>query len=196
MILETLASALIGLLGTSLTTYSNYKMEKLKADNERKKMELENKLMISEAEANIRLAETVAEGRVDEIEAQAFAQSQVAGQRKALPENWVSILLDRTGWERFFTIPVGIILLFFLGTGDAIQHLMRSFLTLYSLGIATWVTWKSYDIMVACGVPFPNAGEAWTTACETAYLLAVMMVTWWFGDRRVVKNLSHMKKGQ
>ena len=107
----------------------------------------------------------------------------------------MNTLLNREGWERFFTIPVGLILIFILGIGDAIQHLMRSFLTLYSLGIATWVTWKSYDIILACGVPFPNPGEAWTTACETAYLLAVMMTTWWFGDRRVVKNLSHMKKG-
>lgn len=195
MILETLASALLGLLGTSLTTYSNYKMEKLKAENERKKMELETKMMISEAEANIRLAETVAAGKVDEIEAQAWANSQSAGQQKALPAEWVNVLLNRDGWERFFTIPVALILLFLLGIGDAIQHLMRSFLTLYSLGIATWVTWKSYDIIMACGVPFPNPGEAWTTACETAYLLAVMMTTWWFGDRRVVKNLSHMKKG-
>lgn len=195
MILETLASALIGLLGTGLTTFSNYKMEKLKAENERKRMELENKLLISEAEANIRLAETISEGRVDEIEARAWADSQVAGKQKALPAEWVSVLLNREGYERIFTIPVALILLFLLGLGDAIQHLMRSFLTLYCLGIATWVTWKSYDIMLVCGVPFPNPGEAWTTSCETVYLLAVMMITWWFGDRRVAKNLSHMKRG-
>ena len=33
MILETAISALIGLLGTSLTTYSNYKMAQLETDN-------------------------------------------------------------------------------------------------------------------------------------------------------------------
>lgn len=194
MLLETLGSALLGLLGTGLTTYSNYKMEQLRSQNAREKMKLETELMIKEADANIRVAQATASMRIEELESEAFAAS-VASQEPALPSDWVSTLFEFQGWGRIFTVPIGLVLLFLLGLGDVVQHLMRSFLTLYSLGIASWVTYKCYDIMMSTGVPFPKAGEAWETACETVLLLAVTMVTWWFGDRRVAKHLSHMKGG-
>lgn len=192
MILETLASALLGLLGTGLTTYSNYKMEKLKATTQLEKLRLESELMIAEAEANIKVAQATSEIALEQMEAQAFSKSQDS-QKSLLPEGWFSALFDQKGWLCIFTVPLGLVILAIIGIGDAINHLMRSALTLYSLGIASWVTYKSYEIMQGFPPSATLAYDGWREACEVVMLLAVTMVTWWFGDRRVAQHLMHMK---
>lgn len=194
MIFETIISSLVGLLGTGLTTYSQYKMEALKAENERKKLELETNLMIAEAEASIKVAQAQSQVKIEEAEASIYEASQ-AHQGSLMPSTWVETLLSQQGWARFLTVPVGVLLLTLLGIGDAIQHLMRSFLTLYSLGIASWVTYKSYE-MLSAEAQRLSAPDAWKSASEVVMLLAVTMVTWWFGDRRVAKHLAHLKTGK
>lgn len=194
MILETALSALVGLLGTSLTTYSNYKMKQLEVDNKIRLLEAESKNMIAEAEANIKVAQTTADMQVELSEANAFNTS-LSSHKQSLPSEWLTTLMNQKGWWRLLTYPIGVLLLLLMGVGDVINHLMRPALTLYSLGIASWVTYQCWDMLP------PDTGvEAvwtqWEDAASVVMLLAVTMVTWWFGDRRVAKHLMHMKGGK
>lgn len=194
MIIETALSALVGLLGTGLTTYSNYKMQKLEIDNKIRLMEAESKNMIAEAEASIKVAQTTADMKVEVEEANAFRASMLS-QQKALPSEWLQALMNQKGWWRFLTFPIGVLLLLLMGIGDVINHLMRPTLTLYSVGIASWVTYQCWDLLP----PAENLTQAWAQweeAASVVMLLAVTMVTWWFGDRRVAKHLMHMKGGK
>lgn len=194
MIIETALSALVGLLGTGLTTYSNYKMQKLEVDNKIRLLEAESKNMIAEAEASIKVAQTNAKMQVDVAEANAFRASMLS-QQKALPSEWLQTLMNQKGWWRFLTYPIGVLLLLLMGIGDVINHLMRPTLTLYSVGIASWVTYQCWDLLP----PAENLAQAWAQweeAASVVMLLAVTMVTWWFGDRRVAKHLMHMRGGK
>lgn len=196
MILETIASAFVGLLGTSLTTYSNYKMEKLRYDNKIAELKLQSQLMIAEVEANIKVAQATSDMLVEKEEAVAFVESQKSN-KQALPSNWIDVLLNQKGVANIFTLPIGVVLLFLLGIGDVIQHVMRSLLTVYSLAIASWVTYQSWSILDKHGYFDPlSMTDSWKSACEVVMLLAVTMVTWWFGDRRVATHLMHMKGGK
>lgn len=194
MILETALSALVGLLGTSLTTYSNYKMKQLEADNKIRILEAESKNMIAEAEANIKVAQTTANMQIELSEANAFNTS-LASHKQSLPSEWLTTLMNQKGWWRFLTYPIGVFLLLLMGVVDVINHLMRPALTLYSLGIASWVTYQCWDMLPpAAGIE--AAWAQWENATSVVMLLAVTMVTWWFGDRRIAKHLMHMKGGK
>lgn len=194
MILETAVSALIGLLGTCLTTYSNYKMKQLETDSKIRLLEAENRNMIAEAEANIKIAQTNASMQIELNEANAFASS-IASSKQSLPSEWLSALLGQKGWWRILTYPIGVLLLLLMGIVDVVNRIMRPALTIYSLGIASWVTYQCWNILpVAAGAD--TAWRQWEDAASTVMLLAVTMVTWWFGDRRVAKNLMHMRGGK
>lgn len=194
MILETALSALVGLLGTSLTTYSNYKMRQLEIESKIRLLEAESKNMIAEAEASIKVAQTTADMKVEVAEANAFRESML-GQQRALPSEWLQTLMTQKGWWRFLTYPIGVLLLLLMGIGDVINHLMRPTLTLYSVGIASWVTYQCWDLLPP-SKDLTQAWAQWKEAASVVMLLAVTMVTWWFGDRRVAKHLMHLKGGK
>lgn len=194
MILETIAGALTGLLGTAITTYSNYKMHQLEAANKIRLMEAESAQMRAEAEASIKVAQASSTIKIEELEANAFTASTSA-QSKALPSEWLAHLMGQKGWARLLTYPIAVLLLLLMGLGDVVNHLMRPALTLYTLGIASWVTYQCWGLLPPAET-LVDAWQGWKDACDMVMLLAVTMVTWWFGDRRVAKHLMHMKEGK
>lgn len=195
MLIESIVGTLIGLLGTGLTTYSNYKTEELRANNKLKELELQSKLLRAEAEASIQLAESAAQLNVMEQESAAFTESQRTN-KPILNEGYISSLLSQKGWRCVFTIPIGLILTLLLGLGDVLQHAMRSILTIYCLGITSWVTYQCYDVLNKVNsLDVFQMSQGWQDAREVVFLLTVTMVSWWFGDRRVATHLMHMKKG-
>jgi hypothetical protein len=54
--------------------------------------------------------------------------------------------------------------------------------------------------MQGAGMDAFSAGQAvtlWEQATSVVYTLAVTLITWWFGDRRVAKNLMYQaQQGQ
>lgn len=202
MILETIAGSAMGIFGTFLTTYSNYKMELLKMEAKKNeqaynlaRIKAESDASIAEVQANIKIAETITQGAVDVEEAKAFAASQ-ASQKQSLPSEWLDILFNMKGRARFITYPLGLTLLLLFGISDWIQNTMRSALTIYSLAIASWATYKTYGMIynhVDRLAPILNALEIWQDTVSLLLMLAVTLVTWWFGDRRMAKHLMHMK---
>lgn len=205
MILETIAGSILGLLGTGLTTYSNYKMEQLRNDmakderaHELAKIKAESDAAIAEIQANIQIAKTKVQGEVDLSEAEAFRESQKKANstKPLLPSTWVETLMGQTGAIRYFTIPIAVCLIVMFGLVDAIKEAMRSILTIYALGMATWVTWEALVILEKCGIDKMDCTQALTTWNESVniiMLLMTTMVTWWFGDRRMAKHMMHLK---
>lgn len=192
MVIETIASALVGLLGTGLTTYSNYKLKKLEFDHKIALMKAESEAMVVEAKANIQIAKANAQAAVDVEEARAFTAS-VQASKSLLPSDWLNSLMNQKGWARFLCRPLAVLLLLLMGMIDVLNHSMRPVLTLYSLGIASWVTWKCYNLLPGA-VAADLSMAQWAEAANIIMLLSVTMVTWWFGDRRVAKHLLHLEK--
>lgn len=194
MIIETVVSALIGLLGTGLTSYSDYKLKQLETENKIRLLEAESKNMLAEAEANVKVAQINAQMAVETAEAAAFSQS-LAQQHQMVGSDMVLTLLQQTGKVRYLTYPVGLLLLTLMSIADVIGQLMRPVLTIYSLGIASWITYQGWKLLPTIN-SYADAWKSWQDACNIVMMLAVTMVTWWFGDRRVSKYLMDTKRGQ
>lgn len=195
MLIESIVGTLVGLLGTGLTTYSNYKMEELRANNKLKELELQGKLLRAEAEASIQLAQSAAQLEMMEQESAAFTESQ-RNNKPVLNEGYISSMLTQRGWRCIFTVPIGLLLTLLLGIGDVLQHAMRSILTIYCLCITSWVTYQCYSVLNKLdSLDVFQMSQGWQDAREVVFLLTVTMVSWWFGDRRVATHLMHMRKG-
>lgn len=206
MVIETIAGTILGFLGTALTTYSNYKMAKIQSEDSKHQraheldmVNAQSEAMIKEAEASIKVAQVTTKGQVDLTEANAFLESQKQGNKSSMPTGWIDKLYSQTGWVKYITIPVGTLLLFVFGIVEVVQTGMRSFLTLYSVAMATFVTYQSWQILEQRGVhalSIDQAYQMWTDATSQMILLAVTLITWWFGDRRMAKHLMHLKERQ
>jgi hypothetical protein len=203
MIIESLIGTISGFIGTGITTYANYKMKQIEAEENKAKrghelamVKAESDARIAEVQANIAVAQVQTEGALALEEARAFTESQKQGNEKIFESRWVVTLLNRKDGWRYITVPLAVLVCALFSLSDAIQSLMRSALTLYSVGIATWVTWRAWEIMQNTGLNTFSTAQAitqWDQATSVAYTLAVTLITWWFGDRRVAKNLMHQK---
>jgi hypothetical protein len=206
MILESLIGTIAGFIGTGITTYANYKMRqmevednKAKREHELKMVDAESKARIAEVQANIQVAQVQTEGAITLEEAKGFTESQRQGNQHVFESKWVTALLNRKDNWRFLTVPLAVLICCLFGLSDAIQSIMRPALTLYSAVIATWVTWRAWEIMQGAGVHTFNTSQAadiWQQATSVAYTLAVTLITWWFGDRRVAKHLMYQAQNK
>lgn len=197
---EVLMSTLVGLLGTGLTSFIDYKNKKQEHEYQLKRLQVERELMVEEAKQSILLAEAEANAKEQAIEAVAYTESQKT-QRGLMASlgasyNLVTRLVEREGPLCIFTVPVGVLLLIILSLADVLNKLMRPVLTLYSLAIASWVTYQSWSIVQEVATDAQIALAQWGQASETIILLSITLVTWWFGDRRVAQHLMHQKKGK
>ena len=209
MVVEGLVATLLGFLGTGLTTFSNYKLKQLEIAAERDKrgheldmVKAESSARIEEVRAQIEVATVATEGAVLMEEAKAFTESQKQGNKASFDSKWMTNLFSRTDAWRFLTIPLGTALCFLFGISDAVKSCMRSALTVYAAALATWITYQSWIILEKSGldtVSTSQALEVFDVAMRTGLAMAVTIIMWWFGDRRVAKHLMHLsqeKKGE
>jgi hypothetical protein len=199
MILESLFGSLVGIVGSGVTAFANYKTSQLQAQEreaERKfelaKIEAETKAMIAESEASIKVAQVTYRGQTDVEEAKAFTESQKEAHGCNLDNGVIVSMYDRgpvMAW-------LAAILTFLLGLCDVLKGLMRPALTIYVMLIASWVTYESYEIFSAFEIARFDAQEAWVSWKSTVdfiLLLASTLISWWFGDRRLTKFMMQQK---
>jgi hypothetical protein len=197
MILETLLGPFIGIAGSAVTGYLNYKTSQLQQkerEAERKyelaKIEAETKAMIAESEASIRVAQVTYSGQVDVEEARAFTESQKDAHGCNLDAGVIVSMYDRGPVMAVFAA----ILTFLLGICDVLKGLIRPGLTIYAMVAASWVTYESYNIFASFEIARFDAQEAWSSwqaTVEFILLMAATLVSWWFGDRRLTKYLMN-----
>lgn len=201
MVLEAIIGTATGLLSNFLTSWQNNKQQKIKNDHEIKMSEFELKridaqtnAMIKEAEANIKITETKIQGEIQAIEAagemNAFNESIRLGNEKALSSEWVNKL-----FESKWTIPFGVFITMLMAGSDFIKHLIRPCLTVFYVLLASYMTYQVVVIMNAANrfVELDEAVTLFNDTKEIVFYLAVTLVTWWFGDRRMAKNMATNK---
>lgn len=198
MLLETLLGGITGLLGTGITSFLNYKTQKLTFNHKEKMVDLETKAMIKEAEANIQIEKARIEGEVELADAKAYMESIKHGNKQMFTDKWVEKLFSIEGKMKWIAIPVGVIVAFMFGILDFIRGFMRPGLTMYLVGCTTWVTMMAWKIMEMKGIEVLSGAAAATLFGDVVSMilyLTVSCVTWWFGDRRMAKFLMRLNDG-
>jgi len=73
---------------------------------------------------------------------------------------------------------------------------MRPLLTIYLTGLATWVTWKSYELLMLTksAMTATEAVDIFTDATSIVMYLTTTVICWWFGSRQMAKAIMHMDK--
>jgi hypothetical protein len=201
MILESLFGSIVGIVGSGVTAFANYKTSELQErsrEAERRfelaKIEAETRAMIAESEASIKVAQVTYAGQMDVEEARAFTESQKEAHGCNLDNGVIVSMYDRGP----VMAVLAAILTFSLGLCDVLKGLMRPCLTIYVMAIASWVTYESYSIFQGFEVSRFDAQEAWTTWKSTVdfiLLLASTLISWWFGDRRMTKFMMQKTSG-
>lgn len=192
MILETLIGTLTGTVGTALTSWLSLRSQKEKNKHDQIMVKLNTEAMIAEAHANIQITEAQVAGELEKMDAQAYIESQQAGNKVALDDK-VLMKLFESRWTK----PLGAFIAVLMGLVDWIKQLLRPGLTLYMIAIASYVTYQSWEILNSTGITIPvnDALEMYRTNITTVWYLAISFSTWWFGDRRVAKFLYRLNDG-
>jgi len=87
---------------------------------------------------------------------------------------------------------------FLLGFVDFIKRMIRPGLTIYLVGLTTWITIVARDVLVKANendLTAIQAKEIFDSVTTIIIYLTVTCVTWWFGDRRMSKFLMRLNDG-
>lgn len=200
---ELIFGAATGLIGSITTAVTNYKVQKLKNAHavvkwgfEKERIKLETEAMIAEVNMQMKIIETEVEGAVELADTEAYMASIKHGNKNTFSDKWAEKLFNTTGWTRYIAIPVGVLIAFLFGIVDFLKALIRPGITIYLMGIVTWVTWMAWEIMQTAGVSLTTvqATEIFNEITSVVVYLSISCTTWWFGDRRMAKFLMRLKE--
>lgn len=193
---DILLGGLTGLIGSAVTSIFNFKTEKLRGDIKIKTIEAETNAMIEEAKANIAITRAEVEGEIEIADSNAFMESQKQGNKALFGNKWIDKLLEIEGGWRVIAYPAAVLVSLLFGFVDFIRGLMRPALTIYLTGLATWVTWKSYSLLVLTksAITTSEAVVIFSDATSIVMYLTTTVICWWFGSRQMAKAIMHMDK--
>lgn len=201
---ELLSGSITGLIGTIWSGYNQRKQKeldlKLEESKQRHALEMvraESEAMLAEAQANIQITESQVMGAVELAEVEAFSDSQRHGNAQSLSSAFAERLANVDGWARFITLPLLSILCFLLGLADFIKGLARPCITAYLLGVSTWLSYKSWQLLELTNTALSpaQAVDIVEQAISVLLYLSTTAVTWWFGDRMTEKGAKTLFKG-
>ncbi len=185
--------ALTGLVGSAVTAWTNYKMQKLKNDHELAMVEAETKSMVAEAQAQIQVTKAKVEGeeRVAEMEALKASYGELS--KDTFKESYMKYVAE-SRWTRWWAPALIGILFAFV---DVMRRAARPALTYYLVGATTWLTVMVWRLLAQSGSPIDStaAQELLGQLVVTILYLTVSAVTWWFCDRRLAKFLMRLNDG-
>ena len=201
MLLESsILGGLTGLFGTIWSSYNQRKIKALEMEDRDKQrshdvamVKAESDAMIEESKAQIQITMARVAGEIEIAETQAFAGSLKTGRTKIFDAAYMDRLFEVEGWVRFISIPAGVFLAIFFGLVDFTKEMARPGITVYLLGISTWITIKAWSLLerINGAVMTPNMAIGIVSdAINVVLYLTVTAVTWWFGDRMAAKGLA------
>lgn len=196
MVIESALGIVTGLVGNIITAFTNYKTQKMKNEHESKMMDLEIKKMIAQTNAAIKITEANVKGAVELADSKAYEESQKQGNKQLMGDGWVERLLEYDNkWLSWLTTICAVLIATGLGFVDFLKGLIRPGVTIYLMGVTSWLTWKAYGILQAAniGITTAQAVAIYNDVTSIVIYLTVSSVTWWFGDRRIAKTLARMK---
>ncbi|MCP3941536.1 MAG: hypothetical protein GY710_08655 [Desulfobacteraceae bacterium] len=201
MLLESsILGGVTGLIGTIWSSYNQRKIKALEMEDRDKQrshevsmVKAESDAMIAESQAQIQITTARVGGEIELAETQAFAGSLEAGRGKIFDASYMDRLFEVKGWVRFLSIPAGVFLAIFFGFVDFTKEMARPGITVYLLGLSTWITAKAWALLsrMNLAVMTPNLAMGIVSdAINVVLYLTVTAVTWWFGDRMAAKGLA------
>ena len=197
--IETILGIITGIGGNIVQGIFNYKTQKLeierdKLNNEHKiaMVKAETDAMVEEAKANIAITHAQVEGAVELADANISLQAQKEGNKNLFGQKWIDTLMNVEGKWKMITLPIASFIAVLFGFVDFLKGLIRPSLTIYLVGLSTWITYKAWEIMNIHGSAISNleAVEIWKESTSIMIYLTVSAVTFWFGDRRMGKTLT------
>ena len=168
--------AVTGLLGTGITAYVNFKNRKL--DMEEAKRVRDHGLIEIKAETDnsIRLARVVQEGQEEDNDAKSFNRTL----------NKMKDLFKKEYADKVPAWLMGYVIAPAFAFIDILRASVRPVGTYYFMFLFSAMAVRTY-------MDIPEAFDASAIANKIAFTiiyLAVMSYTWWFGDRRLAKNMA------
>lgn len=185
-----------GFLGSIVTSIMGYKTEKLRGEIKIKTIEAETSAMIEEAKANIAITKAQIEGEVEIADSNAFVESQKVGNKALFGNKWIDKLLEIGGKWKILTVPVAVLVSVMFGFVDFLRGLMRPVITIYLVGLSTWITYKAYILLslTKSTMTTTEALSIFTSSTSIIIYLCVSCTTWWFGSRQMAKTIIQMDK--
>jgi len=193
--LDIILGGVTGLIGNAFTTWFKYKNAKMEYDHDEKMIGLKSAAMVQEAQMKIQIVQAEIEGEIEVADAEAFTKSQEVGSKQLFHERWIEYLMTASEgkWYAFILRFIASLISALFALIDFLNGLMRPALTIYLVGMSTWITKLSWSILEKAGVPALSAAEAlavFSQVTSTIIYLSVSAVTWWFGDRTMSKFLQ------
>ena len=115
MLWDVIFGAATGLLGTAITSYTNFKTQKLKNTHDvakwgfqKEKIALETEAMIAEASMQMEIIKTEVEGAVELADTAAYIENIKQSSKESFSEKWINKLFSVTGWLKYFSIPISV----------------------------------------------------------------------------------------
>jgi len=194
MVIETILGGLTGLIGNTLTAWSNFKTQKLKNEHDEKMYDFKIKELGAKTNAAIKITEAKISGAVELADSEAYTESQKQGNKRIFSDTWIQKLMEVEGRLKYLSVPIAVFLATLLGSVDVLKGFMRPGLTLYLTAVTTWITYKAYEILQQSTtlITTAQAFQIYNEVTSIVVYLTVSCVTWWFGDRRMAKFLMHM----
>lgn len=194
--LDIILGGVTGLIGSVTTSITNYKMTKLNNDHKEKMVSLESEAMKLEAEMQIQISRTETEGKVEIAEVDAFKTSQEVGNKEAFSDKWIDKMFSVTGWVKYFAIPFGVLIACGLAFVDFLRGFVRPASTIYLLGVTTWITYMSWQILQKNGMSITGqeALDLFKQVTSIVIYLTTSSLSWWFGNRVTEKFYDKISK--
>ena len=193
---DIILGGLTGLLGSAVTSIFNFKTEKLRGEIKIETIKAETNAMIEEAKANIAITKAKVEGEIEVADSNAYLQSQKEGNKALFDNKWIDKLLAIEGYWKIITVPLAVLVSILFGFVDFLRGLMRPALTIYLVGLSTWITYKAYILlsMTKSAMTSTEALAIFSDSTSIIIYLTVSCVTWWFGSRQMAKAIMHQDK--
>lgn len=193
--LEAILGVTTGFLGNLITSFTNLKTQKIKNEHELKMRDYDIQERKQEAEMQISVANAQLQGRIEETEAAAYAETLREANKPLLDQATLQNLTsaNQPVWSRI----ISQVLVFIMGVVDAFRAVMRPGLTTYLTILTSIITFKAIDIISAKQALLSplEAHSLFTQVTDIVIYLTVSCITWWFGDRRMAKFAMRLNDG-
>jgi len=184
-ILTLFGGGLSGLLGSAITSIVNYKMKGMEFKHAEDMRRLEIDGMTKEHELAMERTKVEFEGKINIAELEALKETYKNSQTFLFDQSYFNALF-RSSWTSW----IGAIIAFMFGIVDFMKHLARPLLTYYVMGLATYVTIVSYNILEKAqggAISVDTAEAIFRDSVSLIFYLTTTAFSWWFCDRRIAK---------
>ncbi len=201
MLVESILGVISGVgvnIVTSIISYKNkqLELEKVKIEGEYKIKEIEamSKATIAEAEANLKRDIIVTEGAYPQKELDVIAKGYEMEDKRLTSDKSVEKLFKLQGWLKYFGQIIGTLITTLFAINDFIKAMLRPFITIYQIAISTWLTYLSYQMLKLHGdiISHDYAREIFTKFVDTTLYLTITIITWYFTNRSIRKDIKDM----